>query len=430
MSKRILLFLATAVSLLWIEPAFTCSNVFVTSKSGDRNPRIYAAVARTMDFAQLTGNSVGYGLRGVRNVSNINMYPPVNPATWTNQYSFAGQTSLRTSILNDGVNSQGLYAGMLELPGYTEYPVYNPSDPRPELGVMNVLSYVLGTSAHVTEALDRLQRHQIVINAGSVADVVFAGFPFHLSLRDQYGNSAVVEWIDGETHYYFHAAFSNAVIETIDSIDRPRTREYRVAHAAVLTNAPPYGWHLAEAERSPWADMVTGNTDQAWEVGGRSVFMNGSRLLGLPGDFTSPSRFIRGSVLARLMPRPTTQDQAMRAAYSIVQSLQQPAGSSPDPTIWVSWVDLKKGIYHFKPILSPLTFRVADDELAQLIDTPPMKDTPWRSVQVKSVTRVPPGGIAVKSALGKQVPASWQAEVLRSISAPTPGESTVEVRFE
>jgi hypothetical protein len=36
----------------------------------------------------------------------------------------------------------------------------------------------------------------------------------------------------------------------------------------------------------------------------------------------------------------------------------------------------------------------------------------------------------VKSALGKQVPASWQAEVLRSISAPTPGESTVEVRFE
>lgn len=430
MSARVPLLLAAVVLSLVIEPALPCSNVFVAARSEDLPERVFAAVARTMDFEQITGNAFGYGLKGIANVSNINMYPPVNPAKWTNKYSFAGQTSLRTSIMTDGVNSEGLYVGLLELPGYAEYPAYNPSDPRPELGVMNVLIYSLGTSANVIEALDNLQQHQLVINAGSILDVVFAGFPFHLSLRDKHGNSAVIEWVGGETHYYFHEAFTNLVIETVDSLDDPRTTEYVGANAAILTNAPPYGWHLSEAAKSPWADMVTGNTAQTWNVDGKSVYMNGSRMLGLPGDFTSPSRFIRGSVLTRVVPQAKSQDQAMRAAYSIIQSLQQPPGSSPDPTIWMSWVDLRRSVYHFKPLLYPLTVKVANDEFAQFIDTPLLKETPWKSVQVKRLNRVPPGGVAVKSRLGKQASAFWKAEVLQMINRPTPGESTVEVRFE
>lgn len=430
MSTRIPLFLAGVVLSLVIEPALPCSNVFVTARSEDGPERIYAAVARTMDFEQITGNAFGYGLKGVDNVSNINMYPPVNPAKWTNKYSFAGQTSLRTSIMTDGVNSEGLYVGLLEFPSYTEYPAYNPSDPRPELGVLNVLIYVLGTSASVTEALENLQQHQLVINAGSIFDIVFAGFPFHLSLRDKHGNSAVIEWIGGKTHYYFHEAFTNVVTETVDSFDHLGTMDYVGTNAAILTNAPPYGWHLSEAAKSPWADMVTGNTAQTWDVDGKSVYMNGSRMLGLPGDFTSPNRFLRGSVLTRVVPQVKSQDQAMRAALSIIQSLQQPPGSSPDPTIWMSWVDLQRSIYHFKPLLYPLTVKVADDEFSQLIETPLMKETPWKSVQVKSLKRVPPGGVAVKSRLGRQVPAFWKTEVLRMINEPTPGESTVEVRFE
>ena len=96
----------------------------------------------------------------------------------------------------------------------------------------------------------------------------------------------------------------------------------------------------------------------------------------------------------------------------------------------MSWVDLQRSIYHFKPLLYPLTVKVADDEFSQLIETPLMKETPWKSVQVKSLKRVPPGGVAVKSRLGRQVPAFWKTEVLRMINEPTPGESTVEVRFE
>jgi penicillin V acylase-like amidase (Ntn superfamily) len=177
-------------------------------------------------------------------------------------------------------------------------------------------------------------------------------------------------------------------------------------------------------------DMITGNTAQTWDVGGTSVYMNGSRMLGLPGDFTSPSRFVRGSVLTRVVPQVKSQDQAMRAAFSIIQSLQQPPGSSPDPTIWMSWVDLQRSVYHFKPVLYPLTIKLADDEFDQFIETPLLKETPWKSIQVKRLNRVPPGGVAVRSRLGKQASAFWRAEVLRMIEEPTPGASTVEVRFE
>jgi len=389
-----------------------------------------------MDFEEITGNSFGYGLKGVQNVSNINMYHPLNPTRWANAYAFAGQTAVYTSIMTDGVNSAGLYAGLLELPGVTKFPDYNSEDPRPELGVMNALIYILGTSASVVDALDNLKENQLVISAGSIYDVVFAGFPFHLSLRDKYGDSAVIEWVNGVTHYYYHQAFTDKVVLTVDRYPDFENSEFTNTQGSILTNAPPYDWQLIEAAKSPWREMITGNTDQTWEVDGKSLFMNGSRLLGLPGDFTSPSRFIRGSVLSHLMPAVKSQNQAMRAAYSILQSLQAPAGSSPDPTIWVSWVDLVRGIYHFRPVLYPVTIPMADDddgvhESLQLIETPAFKESPWQSVHVNNLKRVPPGGIAVKSRLGKQVPDGfWKRTVNNLIDQPPPGASIVNVRFE
>ena len=416
--------------------ALACSNVFITAKDEVFPYRIHAAVARSMDFEEITGNSFGYGLKGVQNVSNINMYPPINPARWTNTYAFAGQTAVYTSIMTDGVNSAGLYVGLLELPGVTQFPEYNPGDPRPELGVMNVLTYALGTSASVIEALDNLRENQLVISAGSIFDLVFAGFPFHLSLRDKQGDSAVIEWVNGKTHYYYHQAFTDRVVLTIDDYPDIETREYANTQGAILTNAPPYEWHLTESAKSPWLDMMTGNTDQSWSWSDDSppIYMNGSRLIGLPGDYTSPSRFIRGSVLARLMPAVTSQNQAMRAAYSVLQSLQAPAGSSPDPTIWVSWVDLVRGIYHFKPVLYPLTIPLGsndegEEESLQLIETPLDKETPWKSVDVKNLKRVPPGGVAVRSRLGKQVPDPWKGIVKQLIDQSTPGPSIVHVKF-
>ncbi|MEM5789802.1 MAG: linear amide C-N hydrolase, partial [Syntrophobacteraceae bacterium] len=316
--------------------SFACSNVFVaaTNTFGET----HAAVARTMDL-WLLGDYFGYGVVGEENTSNINIPQsgPVNAKQWTNAYGFIGQSALKTYILNDGVNTEGLYGAILELPGFTQYPEYNPEDARPQLGVLDMVTYALGTARDVPDLIDvdartgKLLEVQPVLNAGEM-DGVFTSFPGHLVFRDKSGNSVIVEWIRGKTHFYVHKAGTRRVIEIIDG--NPHYKKiYRNTTAAVLTNAPPYGWHLESERVLGYKTMFNGNTRRKWA----GEHMNGSGLYGCAGDYTPVSRFLRASTLARLYPKPNTQPEAMSAAYSILQSIIVPLGANPQPSAWVSW---------------------------------------------------------------------------------------------
>lgn len=129
MSTRIPLFLARSC-IVRDRAGLTLLDVFVTARSEDGPERIYVAVARTMDFEQITGNAFGYGLKGVDNVSNINMYPPKSiPPNGQTSTALPARHRCAPLMMTDGVNSEGLYVGLLEFPSYTEYPAYNPSDP-------------------------------------------------------------------------------------------------------------------------------------------------------------------------------------------------------------------------------------------------------------------------------------------------------------
>ena len=354
---RLVALLFFALCLTAGPDASACSNVFVGG-ADETTGVAYAAVARTMDIEEWIGEVFGYGLMGEENVSNINIpqSAPLNPMQWTNAYGFIGQTVLGTFILTDGVNTEGLYGGLLELPGFTQYPEFNPRDGRPELGVMEVITYALGTAGHVLDLVDpdsrtgKLLDVQMVLNAMQVGPL-FTGFPCHLVFRDKKGNSAVVEWVEGKTHFYVHRAGTSEVIEIIDG-DPDYWKVYDDTMGAVLTNAPTFGWHLQHVEEDlEEHGYFTGNTGMTWN----GAYMNGSGLFGLPGDYTPVSRFLRASILARLYPEPKTQNQAMYASYSVLQSIIVPLGANPSPTAWVSWVDLQNSIYHFKPLLRPLS---------------------------------------------------------------------------
>jgi len=409
--------------------AFGCSNVFVayTNSLGET----HAAVARTMDL-WLMSDDFGYGLVGDENTSNINMPQsgPVNAAKWVNTYGFLGQAALKTYILNDGVNTEGLYAGILELPGFTKYPEYNPEDTRPELGVLEIVTYALGTAKDVPDLIDvdtrtgKLLDVQPVINAGEVKGL-FKSFPGHLVFRDKKGNSAVVEWIEGRTHFYVHKAGTREVVEIIDG--KPHYRKvYEHVTGAVVTNAPPYGWHLLSEARLGYKSLFNGNTDRLW--GGEH--MNGSGLYGCAGDFTPVSRYLRATTLARLYPKPNTQPEAMSAAYSILQSIIVPLGANPQPSAWVTWVDLENSIYNFKPLNDAVT--VGNGSVRYM----PVKLVEknlydWQSYDVKKIV----GG-------QEQPPADWihakvqpgatvtnPREIRKSIKQPTDGNFKQDVLF-
>jgi penicillin V acylase-like amidase (Ntn superfamily) len=421
-------FLSLAFCLAAGPDTSACSNVFVAGTNETTGVK-YAAVARSMDIEFWLGEVFGYGLIGDENESNINIPQsgPVKPKMWTNVYGFIGQTVLGLFILTDGVNTEGLYAGLLELPGFTQYPEFNPRDRRPELGVLDVLTYALGTARDVPDLVDpdsrtgKLLKVQMVLNAAQVGPI-FRGFPSHLAFRDKNGNSAVVEWIEGKTHFYVHRAGTSEIVEIVDG--HPSYRKvYHNTEGAVLTNAPPYSWHLKQVEPLLKKHRYfTGNTERKWD----GAYMNGSGLFGLEGDYTPVSRFVRASILASLYPKAKTQNQAMYAAYNVLQSVIVPLGANPSPTAWVSWVDLPNSIYHFKPLIRPL-------EIGDILGVALAEDNlyNWQSYDCKAIAggggNPPKGWVHVK-VQGKE-PVTNPDAIRNEIKKKTVGKFVEEVFF-
>ncbi len=288
-----------------ISKLLACTNVFIY---GNGN----TAVARTTDYSVSTSmnDGLGVGLVGESNTADVNSYLPDKskiPVQWVNKYGYIGYPWKGSPSLVDGINGVGVYAGLLYLGVCTKYPTYNAEDPRPCLGVLNVINYILATSCSVEDALQNLNKIQFVQNVvpaitSKESEGLYFLMPLHVVIRDKTGDSAVIEWLDGKTVIY-----------------RDPGR--------VLTNEPPLDWQQRNAEQYDKVDM---------------------RLL--PPDWSPVSRFVRAYQIVSHLPVPESENDALRTAMSALQSVQAPPGVNEDPTLWESLSDLKNSIYYFLPL--------------------------------------------------------------------------------
>jgi len=295
-----------ALLSLFVFPAnklLACTNVFI---SGNGN----AAVARTIDYSVNMDGNIGVGFVGDTNTADVNSYLPDKakvPSKWINKYGYIGYTWKESPSLLDGINTAGVYAGLLYLGVYTKYPVYNPKDIRPSLGVLNVVNYILATSSSVQDALQNLNKIQFVQNiVPAITSKESQGhyflMPLHVVIRDKTGDSAVIEWLDGKTVIY----------------NKPGN---------VLTNEPTLSWQLRNAEQYDKVDIrVT------------------------PSDWSPVSRFVRAYQIVSHSPAPLSENDALRTAMSALQSNQSFPGTNDDPTLWECLGDLKNSIYYLLPL--------------------------------------------------------------------------------
>jgi choloylglycine hydrolase len=95
----------------------------------------------------------------------------------------------------------------------------------------------------------------------------------------------------------------------------------------VLTNAPGFLWHMTnlnnyvnlEPGSAPDNDIMPGITLKA--------LGHGSGMLGLPGDFTAPSRFVRAAFFQTTSPTWETGFDAVVQAFHILNNFDIPIGS-------------------------------------------------------------------------------------------------------
>ena len=166
---------------------------------------------RTMDWKEDIMSNLYLFPRGVKRVS----YDKGEVVNWTSKYGSIVASAYDLGIC-DGMNEKGLVASLLFLP---ESIYTRPNDTRPVMGIGIWTQYVLDNFATVSEAVAELKKETFRIDAPHLPNG--AASTLHMAITDETGNTAVLEYIDG-----------NLIIH--------EGKQYQV-----MTNSPRYDLQLA-----------------------------------------------------------------------------------------------------------------------------------------------------------------------------------------
>ena len=289
-----------AVSLMGIQPAGACTRAVYLG------PDRMVVTGRTMDWKEDIMSNIYVFPRGMQRAGH-NKEKTVN---WTSKYGSVIATGYDIGTC-DGMNEKGLVASLLFLPES----VYSlPGDTRPAMGISIWTQYVLDNFATVSEAVAELKKETFRIDAPHLPNG--AASTLHMAITDETGNTAVLEYIDG-----------NLIIH--------EGKQYQV-----MTNSPRYDLQLA--------------VNDYWkEVGGLQM---------LPGTNRSSDRFVRASFYVHAIPQTADPKIAVPSVLSIMRNVSVPFGiSTPDKphissTRWRSVSDQKDRVYYFESTLTPNLF--------------------------------------------------------------------------
>lgn len=305
-----------------MQPVFACTSLLL--KSADGAP-VYG---RTMEFAfPLSSDAIVIP----RQHAFTGTGPDGKPGlSWKAIYAATGLNAYGWPILVDGINERGLAGGILYFPNYAEYTDPAKADASKSMAPWEFLTWALTNFATVAEV-------KAAINDVNVISVIQPGQdfvpPVHYTLHDATGASLVIEPTGGKLVAY----------------DNP---------FGVMTNAPRFDWHVQNL--SNYIKMTKDDL-QPVEVMGQEIkpFSTGTGMLGLPGDLTSTSRFVRCVAYASSVNPPKTAEETVRLTEHVMNNFDIPLGYQHDSaaadaplerTQWTTFADLKNQRYYFKTI--------------------------------------------------------------------------------
>ena len=314
---------AGAIAVL-AAPALACTTFRIQSQDGAW------LVARSMEFEQDLKSEVMLVPRGYRLTTTR---PDLKPGMgWEVRHGFLGINAFGRDLALDGMNEAGLSVGVLYIPGFVEYQPF-PPDGRHAVSNFEFGNWVLSQFATVGEVREALAKVAVYD-----LDLPPSGRqPLHWSIADAQGGAIVVEYVGGKLHLY----------------DNP---------IGVLTNSPTFDWHQTNLRN--YINLTSINVD-ALKLGSTKVLPlgQGTGLLGLPGDYTPPSRFVKATALAYAALPVATAPEAANLAFHILNAVDIPVGAIvgkvPSPTggaptlsydrsEWATVYDLKDRITYFR----------------------------------------------------------------------------------
>ena len=238
--------------------------------------------------------------------------------------------ALKKDVACDGLNEKGLAVGVFYHPGFAEYQKYEPAKAAQCIAPTDVAQFLLTTCSNVHEVRKKLEDVRVV----PVVDKSFGYVPpAHFIVTEPTGKAVVIEYLNGKLTIF----------------DAP---------LGVITNAPAYDWHMTNLRNYVNLSPVALPSKKIEDLDFAPLGA-GSGMIGLPGDFTPPSRFVRAVAFTQTA-RPTENGpETLYEVFRILDNFNLPLGSAEgsenakdlsgmrSSTIWTSAIDTKNKVLYY-----------------------------------------------------------------------------------
>jgi len=291
-----------AIGMLAAPAALACTRILWNDND------VAVVVGRTMDWPESTEPVITVLPRGMeRDGSRLGGEVVVEgkAKTWTSRYA-----SMVTSVYGvgsaDGFNEAGLGAHMLFLVA-ADFGERDPDRPGVNAGLW--AQYLLDNAASVEEALALLDDVQLVM-----AEARGTRTTVHLAIEDASGDSAIIEYVDGEKVVHHGREFT------------------------IMTNDPTY--------------------DQQLALLAEQDFSNPSSSMPLPGNVQPTDRFQRAAYFQAMLPAPSSEREAIAGILAIARNVSVPFGAPYKDfgiynTEYRTAINLTDGRYFFELTTTP-----------------------------------------------------------------------------
>lgn len=249
-----------------------------------------------------------------------------NGLTFEVQYGVVGLAIIQKEFIAEGLNEAGLSAGLFYFPRYGSYETYDAAQREKTINDLQFVTWILSRFASIEEVKAAVEKIRIIglDEPGTTSTV-------HWRIGDAAGKQVVLEIVDGKPHFY-----ENEI--------------------GVLTNSPGFPWQLTNLNN--YVNLYPGGAPPQ-QLSGLTLkaFGAGSGFLGIPGDVTPPSRFVRAAFYKATAPRLQTAEATVLQAFHILNNFDIPIGIEhplgkaldiPSATQWTSVVDLTNRKVYYK----------------------------------------------------------------------------------
>lgn len=265
-----------------------CTGIALPSSDGGN------VVARTVEWAA-TPMQCGYVVSPRKHRQQSYTPDGANGLVYEAKFGYVGIYTEYEPFVVEGVNETGLSAGLFFFPDYGEYSAYKPEESAKTLCDMQFVSWVLSQFSSIDELKKALQSVNLVTLNHKIGSV-------HWRITQPDGQMAVLEVVGGVPHFYDN-------------------------QLGVFTNSPGFPWHMTNLNN--YVNLRPGSAPD-YQLNTNIQLMplgHGSGMLGLPGDFTAPSRFVRAAFYVSTSPVWKTSWDAVQQAFHILNNFDIPIGS-------------------------------------------------------------------------------------------------------